>query len=84
MSRLRISGASARRIARLASRGKLAPQKVLDAALAAGLDYEEWFRREVARGLADLDTGKVVPHEQVLRSLARSKAALARALRKAA
>jgi predicted transcriptional regulator len=57
---------------------------VLNAALHAGLDYEEWFQRAVAKGLAELDAGKAIPHEQVLKQLARSKAALLRALKKAA
>jgi len=81
---LRISNAAARRIARLANHEKRAPQTVLDSALSTGLDYEEWFRREVAKGLADLDAGKTIPHEQVLKRFARRKAALARALAKAA
>jgi predicted transcriptional regulator len=48
---------------------------VLDAALAAGLDYEEWFQREVAKGLAELDAGKALSHEQMLKNQARRKAA---------
>ena len=55
MSKLRISSAAARRI--------------LDAALSAGLDYLEWFQREVAKGQADM---------------LRIKTALGRALKKAA
>lgn len=51
---------------------------MLNAALHAGLDYEEWFQQEVAKGLAELDAGKAIPHEQVLKHLARSKAALLR------
>jgi predicted transcriptional regulator len=57
---------------------------VLDSALAAGLDYEEWFQMAVAKGLAELDAGKAIPHEQMLRDLARRKTAVARALKKAA
>jgi len=83
MSNLRISSAAARRIARLANRGKRAPQTVLDSALTAGLDYEEWFQREVAKGLAELDAGKAIPHERVVIDLARRKAALVRGFKKA-
>lgn len=38
----------------------------------------------VAKGLAELDAGKAIPHEQMLRDLARRKTAVARALKKAA
>jgi predicted transcriptional regulator len=84
MSNLRISTAAARRIARLAQRRKRAPQRVLDSALRAGLDYEEWFQAEVAEGLADLEAGRVLGHQRVLKEVARRKATLARALKKAA
>ena len=84
MSSLRISPATARRIARLAQRRKRPAQRVLDTALHAGLDYEEWFQAEVAKGLADLDAGRVLSHAKVLKELARRKAALARALKKTA
>jgi predicted transcriptional regulator len=84
MSNLRISTAAARRIARLAHRRKRTPQRVLDTALKAGLDYEEWFQAEVGKGLADLDAGRLLSHQRVLKDIARRKAMLARALKKAA
>jgi predicted transcriptional regulator len=84
MSNLRISPAAARRIARLAHRRKRPAQRVLDTALNAGLDYEEWFQAEVAKGLADLDAGRVLSHQRVLKDFARRKATLARTLKKAA
>jgi predicted transcriptional regulator len=49
----------------------------------ARLDYEEWFQSQVAKGLADLDTGRILSHAKVLKELARRKAAFARALKKA-
>jgi predicted transcriptional regulator len=84
MPALQIKSVTVRRIARLAARRKRSPQRVLDAALAAGLDYEEWFQREVAKGLAELDAGKALSHEQMLKNQARRKAALVRSLAKAA
>lgn len=84
MPALQIKSVTARRIARLAARRKRSPQRVLDAALAAGLDYEEWFQREVAKGLAELDAGKSLSHEQMLKNQARRKAAFVRSLSKAA
>jgi len=83
MANLRISPLAARRIARLAQRRQRPRQHVLDSALKAGLDYEEWFQGEVAKGLADLDAGRVLSHAKVLKDLARRKAAFARALKKA-
>lgn len=84
MADLRISTTVARRIARIAARAKRPQQRVLETALEAGLEYEEWFQAAVQKGLADLDAGRTVSHQQVLKNLARRKAALARTLKKAA
>ena len=84
MPALQIKSVTVRRIARLAARRKRSPQRVLDAALAAGLDYEEWFQREVAKGLAEIDAGKSLSHEQMLKNQAHRKAAFVRSLAKAA
>jgi predicted transcriptional regulator len=84
MANLRIPSAAAKRVARLAERRKRSAQRVLDSALRSGLDYEEWFERSVAAGLADLANGKVLTHQRVLKAMATRKARLARALKKAA
>ena len=84
MAELRISSTAARRIARIAARVKRPQQRVLEDALKAGLEYEEWFLAAVAKGLADLDAGRTVSHQQIVKNLARRKAALARTLKKAA
>ena len=84
MADLRISSTAARRIARIAARVRRPQQRVLEDALTAGLEYEEWFQTAVAKGIADLDAGRTVSHQQVLKNLARRKAVLARTLKKAA
>ena len=35
------------------------------------LDHDEWFRQEVGKGLASLDQGKSVSHEEVRRQMER-------------
>jgi predicted transcriptional regulator len=40
--------------------------------LVAGcLEHDEWFRQEVGKGLASLDAGKFVAHEEVRRQIER-------------
>ena len=39
------------------------PAKVVDAAQA--VDYDDWFVREVEKGLAQIDAGQVVTHDAV-------------------
>jgi predicted transcriptional regulator len=52
---------------------RLLEQKIREQA-----EYERWFRREVAAGLREADTGKLVSHEEAMRRLDRWKAAFAR------
>ena len=33
------------------------------------LDHDEWFKSEVGKGLASLDAGKSVPHDEVRRRI---------------
>ncbi len=53
-----------------AQTGKGADQVVREL-VASYLDYDEWFRQEVAKGLASLDGGKSVSHEEVRRQMER-------------
>ncbi len=39
--------------------------------MANNLDHNEWFRQEVEKGLASLDQGKSVSHEEVRRQMER-------------
>jgi predicted transcriptional regulator len=53
-----------------AQTGKGADQVVREL-VASYIDYDEWFRQEVAKGLASLDRGKSLSHEEVRSSIER-------------
>jgi predicted transcriptional regulator len=54
-----------------AQAGKGAGQ-VVQELVASYLDYDEWFRQEVGKGLASLDRGKSISHEEVRRRMERT------------
>jgi len=56
---------------RIASQAGKAPDEVVREVVASYLDHEEWFRQEVGKGLASLDQGKTVSHEDVRRQMDR-------------
>ena len=59
------------RLAQIASdEGKGAGQ-IVQELVANYLDHDAWFRREVQKGLASLDAGKFVSHEEVRRQIER-------------
>ena len=59
------------RLNRIASQAGKAPDEVVREVVANYLDHEEWFRQEVGKGLASLDHGKTVSHEDVRRQIDR-------------
>jgi len=59
------------RLARIASEAGKAANQVVQELVADYLDHDEWFKQEVQKGLASLDSGKFVPHEEVGRQIER-------------
>jgi predicted transcriptional regulator len=53
-----------------AETGKPAGQ-VVQELVASFVDHDEWFKREVQKGLDSLDSGKFVSHEEVGRQIER-------------
>ncbi len=41
------------------------PDQLVRELVAHYLEHDEWFRQEVGKGLASLDKGKSMPHEEV-------------------
>jgi predicted transcriptional regulator len=51
-----------------AERGR-EPQSLVQEVIERLIDYDEWFIREVEKGLAQVDAGEVIEHEQIGRRL---------------
>jgi predicted transcriptional regulator len=56
---------------RIASQTGKGPDEVVRELVASYLDHDEWFRQEVGKGLASLDQGRTVSHEDVRRQMDR-------------
>ena len=59
------------RLTKIASEAGKNPSQVVRELVADYLDHDEWFRGEVQKGLASLDSGKFVSHEEVGRQIKR-------------
>jgi predicted transcriptional regulator len=59
------------RLARIASQNGKGTRQVVEELVANYLDHDEWFKQEVRKGLASLDAGKFVSHEEVRREMER-------------
>jgi len=47
------------------------PHQIVQELVASHLDHDEWFRQEVGKGIASLNQGKSVSHEEVRRQMER-------------
>jgi len=56
---------------RIASQAGKGPDQIVRELVVNYLDHDEWFRQEVGKGLASLDQGKSVSHEEVRRQMER-------------
>ncbi len=59
------------RLNQLATESGRCVDQVAQEMLAKQLDYDAWFRARVAEGIASLDAGEWVSHEEVERRLAK-------------
>ena len=53
------------KLSRIASQTGKGASQVIQELVANYVDHDEWFRQEVEKGLASLDQGKSVAHEEV-------------------
>ncbi len=60
-----------KRLTKIASEAGKAADQVVQELVADYLNHDEWFRQEVQKGLASLDSGKFVSHEEVGRKIER-------------
>ncbi len=59
------------RLTRIASEAGKAANQVVQELVADYLEHDEWFKREVQKGMDSLDGGKFVSHEEVGRQIER-------------
>jgi predicted transcriptional regulator len=53
------------KLARTADRRGIAAEALVLEAIERAVEYDEWFLREIERGLAQIERGEVLTHEEV-------------------
>ena len=79
-----LTKAFARRVEKLSIATKRTPEVVLKSALDKGLDYEEWFLKQVDAGIAEADRGDLIGHEEVVRNFQKLRKSIGKKRRQAA
>ena len=63
-----LTKAFVRCVEKLSKATKRTPEAVVKSALDSGLDYEEWFLKQVDAGVAEANRGDLISHEEVVRN----------------
>jgi RHH-type rel operon transcriptional repressor/antitoxin RelB len=66
---VRLNAGVKKRLENLAAQSKRTESFLAAKAIAAFVDTDEWQRQEIAEGIKDLDAGRIVSHEEILREL---------------
>jgi RHH-type transcriptional regulator, rel operon repressor / antitoxin RelB len=66
---VRLNPSVKKRLENLAARSKRTESFLAAKAIAAYVEIDDWQRQEIAKGIKDLDAGRTVPHEEVVRGL---------------
>jgi len=66
---VRLNAGVKKRLENLAAQSRRSESFLAAKAIAAYVDIDEWQRREIELGIQDLDAGRTVSHEEILREL---------------
>jgi predicted transcriptional regulator len=66
---VRFTPATEAKLNQLATQRGRNPEFLVQEAVERLIDYDEWFIREVEKGLAQIETGELLEHEEVGRQL---------------
>lgn len=73
-----------KRLEKIASASRRKPEALLKTAIQNQLDYEEWVMQEIKAGLIEVERDDVISHQDLKRTLEKSRADRAKKRRKAA
>lgn len=54
------------KLARIAAQNGRASEQVIEELVEKFVDHDQWFRQEVEKGLAELDRGEFIEHDEVV------------------
>jgi RHH-type transcriptional regulator, rel operon repressor / antitoxin RelB len=66
---IRLNAGVKKRLENLAAQSKRSESFLAAKAIAAYVEVDEWQRQEIAKGIEDLDAGRTVSHEEIMREL---------------
>ncbi len=69
MNTITLTPAILKRLEKISASSRRSPEAIVKQAIAEKLEYEEWALRQIDAGLADVKAGRVVSHDEFLKTL---------------
>ena len=73
MTTIRVDNRTLKRVDGFARANNRSRNWVINQAVEHFIDYDKWFAREVKAGLRDVELGRVVDHEEIVKKLERER-----------
>lgn len=73
MNTITLHPAILKRLEKISSSSRRSPEAIVKQAIAEKLEYEEWALRQIDAGLADVKAGRVVSHDEFLKTLEQAR-----------
>lgn len=69
MNAITLSPTMLKRLEKISNSSRRSPEAIVKQAITEKLEYEEWALRQIDAGLADVKAGRVLSHDDFLKSL---------------
>ncbi|MCR4304380.1 MAG: hypothetical protein NUV63_09200 [Gallionella sp.] len=73
MNTITLPPAILKRLEKISSSSRRSPEAIVKQAITEKLEYEEWALRQIDAGLADVKAGRVVSHDEFLKTLEQAR-----------
>jgi RHH-type transcriptional regulator, rel operon repressor / antitoxin RelB len=73
MNAITLPSAMLKRLEKISASSRRSPEAIVKQAITEKLEYEEWALRQIDAGLADVKAGRVISHDEFLKSLEQAR-----------
>jgi RHH-type transcriptional regulator, rel operon repressor / antitoxin RelB len=73
MNAITLPSAMLKRLEKISTASRRSPEAIVKQAINEKLEYEEWALRQIDAGLADAKAGRVISHDEFLKTLEQAR-----------
>ncbi len=73
MNTITLPPAMLKRLEKISTTSRRSPEAIVKQAITEKIEYEEWALQQIEAGLADVKAGRVVSHDEFLKTLEQAR-----------